>query len=176
MMLTLVGDSIFRRLYRAFPSHFCAVSKDLCVSGAGTQLLKGLVKQADTLTGTVVLLVGINDILRHRDVDTLWKLYASLVKTLIRRGCTVYCGLVLPLAHPRYDSFAPAIKRLNFLIKSICQSPSVRCVDFHSLFLVPEVGLADQSLYCSASARGLDYIHPNSRGLRKMLNVLCTLE
>lgn len=162
-MATLVGDSILKRVYSKYPTRFNAESKQLCVGGAGAQAIKVLVK-AMPPSGKVVLLVGINDILRKRDLKQAWQVYSSLVRTLIRRGCTVVCCLLLPLAHVMYSHLAPSVTQFNFWIKSLAQSPSVRLLDLYSAFLNPDKSV-NLALYCAQSSRGIDYIHPNPAGL-----------
>lgn len=165
-MVVLLGDSILKRLYARYPSCYDPLSTKLCESGCGTQTLKALVKSV-ALGGTVVLLIGINDLLRRHAVNDVWKLYSSLVKTLARKGCIVFCGLLLPLAHPRYASLMPNVRKLNFLIRSMARPPCVYVMDFYSLFILPD-GTPNKDLYCATTSRGVDYVHPNAHGLKVM--------
>jgi lysophospholipase L1-like esterase len=177
-MALLMGDSIFKRLVALHPSLFNPHSASLCVGGYGVQELKVLTKLSEFPFNAqvVVLLVGINDIIKSRCLSRTWSIYVSFVRFLLRKGLVVFCCQLLPVANSTLSTrHQKSIDKFNFWISTLAQKPNVRVVSFSALFYDAVSKSYFKDKYCPRINNRPDYLHPNKKGLSEMCDYLISV-
>jgi len=171
-MALLMGDSIFSRLVSRYGAYYHPLSASLCVSGAKTSILKALIKSLTEVPASVVLLIGINDLIYPHNFSEVWKSYVSVVNLLLRKGVkSLYVCPLLPVAnHQVVRKWGSEIERFNFLIGGLSQKKGVSIISFKPSFLIG--GEPNRALYCPVIKTRPDYIHPNGAGLALINSVI----
>lgn len=173
-MALLIGDSIFKRLFLRFPDNYHPDSIKSCIGGIKIADLKLLVKGLlpSLKSNTVMLLVGINDLVRPHEFSIVWQNYVSLVNLLVRSKVKLFLVQILPVANYKLNAKCKtSIDRFNFQLLSLQQKPGVTVVSFSSVFLDAN-NTPISKLYCAKRGSFVDYLHPNVSGLRAINNVL----
>lgn len=113
----------------------------------------------------VILLVGINDIIKAHDLSTVWSIYVSLVNHLLRQHFAVVLVEILPVANRRFAKYQGSIDSFNFQITSLKQKKGVTILSFKSIFQREGTRRFNKHLYCATIKGRPDYLHPNDKGL-----------
>lgn len=173
----LLGDSIFRRLFKHNPTLFDDLSDRLCVSGCTvTNLLSLIVDSRQQLKGRkVIVLIGANDIYRKvkTPVSTIKSKIVSIVRLLRNLKCAITWCEILPIPRlGRNISSAPSVLEINSLIRSF-EPAGVTVIHSHDVFCDSK-GVIKRSLFYTklGNTSRVDLVHPNREGLSVLLLTL----
>lgn len=172
-MALLIGDSFFARMLDLYPHDYHPLSKYLCVRGARVQEIKHLVKSTPALPTDAVMLLGVNNLLSPHDLTSVWQDYVSLVRHLIRRGVNLYYCKIIPIANSqRRVVYQSDVNKFNFFISNFKCESNVTILSFDSVFL--SGNSISTNLFCPWIRNRPDFIHPNSKGLSLMHQLIQT--
>jgi hypothetical protein len=172
----LLGDSIFRRLYKRDPSLFSDLSDRFCVSGQKAHELLDLISDSRQLLRgkRVIVLIGTNNICGKvkTPLESLKVKLKAIVKLLRRVKCTVTLCEVLPIPRlGRLVSDSPLVLAINAYIRTF-EPSGVNVIHSHDVFCTG--ANIKCFLFCSKLGHSgrVDLVHPNKEGLAVLLLTL----
>lgn len=162
-MLQLLGDSILKRLFSAFPDDFHNSSKFSVISGATVSTITDVSRSGLVVQPEILLMVGVNNVLQGDSYEHICVGLRALIKKLKRICKIVFVCHILGIARENGGDKNAIISRLNIFIDSFEIPGKVRVLRVFKAFLpyVPQ-----NSLFCQKLKLRVDLVHLNAKGLK----------
>ena len=162
-----LGDSItdLFRLDLYFPD-----SGELCNRGINSDTVRGLTERLGESAvclnpSKIILLIGINDLLRGRDAETVFSEYVILLDSIRNAlpDAALYVQSVYPVAG-QYEAYNDGVRADNRLLSEYCAQNNLAYLDVYSV-LADEDGTLNRAYTCD----GLHYTPAGYRAISAFL-------